>query len=242
MFEYWAHRGSHGETGPLENTLEAFELAVHEAADGVELDVHLSADGVAVVFHDEALRRLAAAADDRLVAEVAWSELRDVTLLKNERIPRLETVLAAMKGRMPVNIEVKDETAAVAVVDCIRRTGFAPQELIVSSFSLTGVKAFSELGLGVRTAWINGDKADALRGELDERWPFLSLAECGADRWHPRSGLVTEALVREASQRGIDICCWTVNDPAEAQRLRRLGVAGVFTDRPAGLRSDAGPA
>lgn len=35
------------------NTLEAFELAVRQGADGIELDVHTSADGELIVMHDE---------------------------------------------------------------------------------------------------------------------------------------------------------------------------------------------
>ena len=52
----YAHRGASG-TAP-ENTLEAFDLAVRQGADGVELDVHLSRDGEMVVTHDEQVNRV----------------------------------------------------------------------------------------------------------------------------------------------------------------------------------------
>lgn len=39
----WAHRGASGYRP--ENTLEAFELAIRQGADGIELDVHTSVDG-----------------------------------------------------------------------------------------------------------------------------------------------------------------------------------------------------
>ena len=42
----------------LENTLEAFELAAKQKADGVELDVQLSKDGELVVIHDEIIDRV----------------------------------------------------------------------------------------------------------------------------------------------------------------------------------------
>ena len=47
----WAHRGASGYRP--ENTLEAFELAIRQGADGIELDVHTSADGELIVMHDE---------------------------------------------------------------------------------------------------------------------------------------------------------------------------------------------
>ena len=36
----WAHRGASGYRP--ENTLDAFELAIRQGADGIELDVHTS--------------------------------------------------------------------------------------------------------------------------------------------------------------------------------------------------------
>ena len=51
----WAHRGASGYAP--ENTLEAFEMAVKQQADGVELDVQLTKDGELVVLHDETLDR-----------------------------------------------------------------------------------------------------------------------------------------------------------------------------------------
>ena len=51
----WAHRGASGEAP--ENTLEAFELALKQGADGLELDVHISKDGHLIVMHDEQVDR-----------------------------------------------------------------------------------------------------------------------------------------------------------------------------------------
>ena len=44
----WAHRGASGYAP--ENTLEAFELAAKQKADGVELDVQLSKDVIPMTF------------------------------------------------------------------------------------------------------------------------------------------------------------------------------------------------
>ena len=52
----WAHRGASGYRP--ENTMEAFELAIRQGADGIELDVHTSADGQLIVIHDETVDRV----------------------------------------------------------------------------------------------------------------------------------------------------------------------------------------
>ena len=51
----WAHRGASGYAP--ENTLESFELAIEQKADGIELDVQMTKDGELVVIHDETIDR-----------------------------------------------------------------------------------------------------------------------------------------------------------------------------------------
>ena len=61
MFEHsprpilFAHRGA--SLHAPENTMEAFNLAIQQGADGVELDAKLSADGEVIVIHDPTVDR-----------------------------------------------------------------------------------------------------------------------------------------------------------------------------------------
>lgn len=52
----WAHRGASGYAP--ENTLEAFQKAIEQNADGIELDVQMTTDGELVVIHDETIDRV----------------------------------------------------------------------------------------------------------------------------------------------------------------------------------------
>lgn len=52
----WAHRGASGYAP--ENTLEAFQKAIEQNADGIELDVQMTKDGELVVIHDETIDRV----------------------------------------------------------------------------------------------------------------------------------------------------------------------------------------
>ena len=44
------------------------------------------------------------------------------------------------------------------------------------------------------------------------------------------SSLLDAALVDQVHQAGMKVLAYTVNDPAEAGRLHRLGVDGIITD------------
>jgi glycerophosphoryl diester phosphodiesterase len=47
---------------------------------------------------------------------------------------------------------------------------------------------------------------------------------------------MTEALVKEAQSLGLKVIPWTVNNPADMERLVGWGVDGLITDYPDRLR------
>ncbi len=225
--DLWAHRGSHGPGGPLENTLPAFERALSEGAVGVELDVHLSADGVPVVFHDETLARLTYTADPRRIDGLTAAELGTVPLLGDARIPTLADVLDLALGRTRLNIELKDPAGVQATAKLL--DGRPTAGVLISSFAESAVAAAAER-LPERPRALIVEPGDG--GAID---PLGAIERTRATHYHPFHGLVNRRLVAALAERGVPINVWTVNDPALARRLDRLGVAGLMSDRPGWL-------
>jgi glycerophosphoryl diester phosphodiesterase len=65
--------------------------------------------------------------------------------------------------------------------------------------------------------------------------PRLVKAAGGAV-WSPNGGAVTEALVKEAQVLGLKVVPWTINTPADLDRMLGWGVDGLITDYPDRLR------
>jgi glycerophosphoryl diester phosphodiesterase len=65
--------------------------------------------------------------------------------------------------------------------------------------------------------------------------PKLVKAAGGA-AWSPNSGALTEALLKEAQALGLKVIPWTINHPADMERLIAWGVDGIITDYPDRLR------
>lgn len=145
-----AHRGYHDlNRTRWENTLSAFEAAI-ERDYAIECDVHLSADGVPVVFHDSVLNRLAGR--DGFVHDMTAAELTQLRVGGTEdRIPTLAEMLARVRGRVPLVIELKgaegkDEGLVAAVAKTLQ--GY-PGRAAIMSFDHWLVRRFADEAPGI---------------------------------------------------------------------------------------------
>jgi len=225
----YAHRGASA-TAP-ENTLAAFREALAAGADGIELDVHLSADGVPVVIHDDTLERTTDGAGPVSAQSAALLQSLDAGSwfspeFSGEPLPTLAETLQLLAGHLRVNLEVKDHRAGLAILNLLR--DFPATEVVVSSFDhalLTALRNHAPaLSLAVLQA--GGDWRQA-----------LSRAQAiNACAFHAHANLVSRPLLAACRRVALPVFAWTVDEPRQARALARIGVAGVFTNDPAGLR------
>ncbi len=203
-----------------ENTLAGFQAALDAGLDGVELDVRRLLDGTLVIHHDEALK------DGRLLPFLTLDELPT-------EVPTLDAVLAwAADTGAYVNVEIKYERArpddrVPRTLDAVRVHGLGPR-VIVSSFNpllLFAARQHApevERGLLIHKPYRSG-KLDAV--PLAMRWTD-SVA------LHPHHTLVDAGLMAQARRAGWRVNTWTVNEPADVERLTALGVNALIGDLP----------
>ena len=232
----WAHRGSHGPGGPIENTLEAFARARSDGADGVELDVMRCASGEVVVFHDYDLARLAGR--PHTIRETPWSELRGISFGDGSRIPLLVDVLDSL-GPLACNVELKsahawgprfvDDGLAGAVASLLSGHPSRSQ-ILVSSFDPLLLLRFRRQLPTLPLALLFG---------AEQAWPFRRAWPARLVRpeaVHPEAALVDVTSMRRWRALGYRVNVWTVDEPAVLRWLWALGVDGVITNRPAVAR------
>jgi glycerophosphoryl diester phosphodiesterase len=138
----FAHRGLHGPC-VAENSISAFLAAVDEGF-GIELDIRLSKDGELVVFHDDTLDRVTKFKGK--VKERTLEELSKIKLLGTEdTIPVFRDVLKIIGGRVPLLIEIKEETASTNVakkaIEVLREY---EGDFIVESFNPVSLSLFKK--------------------------------------------------------------------------------------------------
>lgn len=228
-----AHRGA--STLAPENTLAAFLKAAEAGADMVELDVHLTRDNHLVVIHDDNVRRttdgsgwvgrMTLAAVKALDAGCRFSPA-----FAGERIPTLEEVIEATRGRIALNIELKafpaaEDLAVHSLLNSLAREG-VEGEVLVSSFRRSALKKLRQRSSRVRTALLYNVSMS----------PVAAAKAVGATALHPIAAMVGQELVRRAHGEGLAVNAWTVDDPREMNRLRHMGVDGIITNDPLTLR------
>jgi glycerophosphoryl diester phosphodiesterase len=226
------HRGAR-HAAP-ENTFAAFDLALAEGAEGIELDVRMNRSGDVIVLHDGDLRRVTDGADVRKLSSLSSEECEKVRLSQGERLPSLRDVLEwSRRHEALVNVEIKaDDPRAWLLVRQVARLTREAEDLrellLVSCFNPALAWAFQQLAPEIATAWLVDSPALA-RAPL--RWlrPWAAL--------HPSEKLVHGPRAQQWRDAGLRLHVWTVNEPARALELAKLGVDTLISDNPARLRA-----
>jgi glycerophosphoryl diester phosphodiesterase len=237
-----AHRGDSAHRP--ENTIASFRRALEIGADLVELDVQLSKDRQAVVLHDGTLDRTTDGKGK--VGELTLAEIKRASAgfptkfgkeYAAERVPSLAEVLALVRGKARVMIEIKKESVAAseedgieaAVVADVQKAGMASDVALIS---------FERRAL-VRCARL---ASDILRGPLFYRAAadevLAGAKEVDADFVMPEKSMLSDALADAVHGAGLKIATWVVDDPDELRSLLKFDLYGVGTNCP-GILLDA---
>ncbi len=237
-----------------ENTIPAFEHAIAAGADFIEVDIAFTRDNVPVISHDPSLPEAICTGPGgtRVVREMTLAELRrwdcggalgsaafpKQKAVPGTRVPTLDEVLAlGERSNIRFNIETKifkdrpnltpppDEYARL-LYEAIRRRGME-RRVVVQSFDFRTLHAMKRIAPDVPLAALFG-------GKETRDWAVLAR-EAGAPAVAPEHVLVTRERVEAAHKAGLKVVPWTVNAPADWDRVIDAGVDAIITDDPAAL-------
>ncbi len=212
------HRGAAGYAP--ENTLSAIKKAVTLKVDFVELDVRATNDRQLVIFHDRRVDRLTIGKG--AVADLSLADLRRLTLPGGHAIPTLEEGLKAAEGKVGVMLELKIHGLVEPALETLERSGFSGP-VIVASF-------FHDELLHLRRLQPKAQTLALLVGRPITPAGFALEAE--ATHVGIAFDTLGQAYVDALNSAGLQIFAFTVNDPADIQRVAALGVDGIISDFP----------
>ena len=221
-----AHRG-----GPLmynqplpENSLAAISRALDAGVTAIEIDIY-QVEGELLVTHDRRLGRVVSG--QGIITELPLTYLREQTLENGEPLPTLRDVLALVKNRALLNIEIKGADCVTVLNQQLtafvqeHQLGF--EHYIISSFDHQ--QLFQSLQI----------LPQVKRAVLIEGIP-LDYAQCceplKAYAFNTHLSFITPDLFADARRRGLKNWVYTVNNEDDWRWLEGIGVDGMFTDKP----------
>ena len=246
------HRGARARFP--ENTLPGFEYAIEQGVDALELDLAVTSDNVIVVSHDPILHEPLCTSPGKrsaVIRQLTLAEVRqwDCGALRNPRFPtqrpipgtRMPTLdeifELAGRGRFCFDVEVKSlpqhpelspqpEEFARLVLQKIREHRIEDR-VTVLSFDFRVLVAMRALAPAIRLSALT---------EADPR-AFAAIAAEAADAEvvSPDFHLVTGEKVAAAHAAGLQMVPWTVNQPADWDRMIAAGVDAIVSDDPGQL-------
>lgn len=225
--EIYAHRGASAEFPEL--TAAAYHAAAAQGADGFECDLRLSRDEVPVLWHNASM--VERAGHDGLIAEMKFVEIK-------RAYPQIITIdefldIAIDSGR-GVLIETKHPVISGNRVEEIlvevlkRRKVLAKIPCSVMSFSWGAIEKLHRLDPELPTTFLMSKKTLWMQAR------FTSAQSIG-----PSIDLVRDnpEMIARIKKLGKSTAVWTVDEGADLELCRDLGVDIAITNTPARART-----
>ena len=230
--KYIAHRGA-SYIAP-ENTMASVNLAWELGADAVEIDVYLSLDNQIMVCHDDTTFRTSGV---KLVISKSKSKLLRKLDMGNwkdhkyagEKMPYLTEVINSIPPHKNLVVEIKCGKEIIPYLKEIMDTTPKAKQIIFISFGWETITETKKAFPNNKCYWLS-EETEGLTDKIKE------TAQNKLDGINLDSEIINQSIMNQARHYKLDVLCWTVDDPAEAKKLIKLGVSGITTNRPAWLK------
>lgn len=235
QFHYVGHRGA-SYLAP-ENTVASITLAWELGAEGAECDVMLTADHKVVLFHDKNTKKLTGA--NYTIKDATWEELKSLVVIPretnypeftHETIPLLKEVLPSIPDDRMLVIEIKTGPEILPYLQEVITQHWKSGKISFIAFDFETIKQTKLLYPEVPCYYLSSFKSDFNKH-------FDAVVESRLDGVDLRHTMIDQELVERCSASGLDVWCWTVNDPVIALQMKEAGVTAVTTDRPKWLKN-----
>ncbi|MFO7668252.1 MAG: glycerophosphodiester phosphodiesterase family protein [Bacteroidales bacterium] len=238
-FRFVAHRGA-SYLAP-ENTLASITLAWELGADAAECDVRLSSDNQVVVFHDKNTKKLTG--ESHVIARTPWKELQNLSVkgaktnlpeFEGEKIPLLKELLETIPSDRMLVIEIKTGTEILPFLKGVVDRHWTTGKIAFISFDFDAIRQAKAIYSGVPCYYLSGSKSDAKKH-------ILKAVQNNLDGLNLKHSIIDQELSMACREAGLELWCWTVNDPGKAVAMKWMGVSAVTTDRPKWLKEQILP-
>jgi glycerophosphoryl diester phosphodiesterase len=217
-----AHRGA-----PFlarENTLESFRQAISLGADMIEFDVRRTKDKVLIVFHDKSIQ-------GKSIKRLSYEEITKIARDRGFDIPTVKEVLKCTKGKIRLDVEIKEEGYEEEVVALLSKY-FRKDQFLITSFNDSSLKRIKDNNPNIKVGLILGKFKPPLWVRISEVFPMKRCKESRADFLVAHWKLLRVGFLERARRSHKPVIVWTVNDEEMIRKLLRdRRVWAIITDK-----------
>ena len=220
-----AHRGA--SSYAKENTIESFEQAMVLGADMIEFDVRRTKDNVLIAYHDELIQ-------GQSIKDLTYGTMSQMARHQGFDIPTVEEVLKWSRGKIRLDVELKEEGYEKEIVELLY-SYFDEDQFVITSFNDVSLRVIKERHPDIKTGLILGRAIPAyhILTQLQEFFPMKRCKKAKADFLVAHLKLLRFGFLERARRSHHPIFVWTVNDEETIWKLlhdRR--VCAIITDQP----------
>ena len=216
-----SHRGRTSRKS-ADNTLASVNDAIELKVEMVEVDIRQTKDSQIVCFHDPDIH-------GELIRDLDYSEIIE----KDSQIPTLEQVLWSAKGKIGIEIELKEPGYELEVVS-IARDYFNYDKFVLKSFHPQVVERVKEIDQKIFAGLLVGSafSLEQLFFTLKEAFTSNNFKQSNADFISPYYKIFEAGWFSRFTRNNVPIQVWTVNDVESIRTLINQQVHSIITDIP----------
>ena len=206
----------------LENTHAAFVAAGNRSYWGIETDVHRTSDGAFIIYHDDNLKRLCGM--ENVIEQTDFATLRALKLKGLEGEERADICMPTLKEYIRICkryekycvLEVKnhmEEADILRMIEEIEEENYLDHVIFIS-FDFDNLVYVRKFRPEQTVQFLFVDFTEEIfQKVLEHRFDI--------DIHYPK---LTKELLDRCHANGIEVNCWTVNEPVDGERLAAWGI------------------
>ncbi len=224
-----AHRG-YG-YGVPENSISSIKKSIKEKIDYVEIDVQKTKDGKYILNHDKNFTRVAFGkpkeASER-VGNLTYSQIRTFDIGSNfgpkyagEKVPTIEDILDLCKGKIKINLELKEKVDSKMMDDLIKmvKERNMQNQVIFTSLDIKNVEYIEKKDSNLLTGLIYFVTLGKKENFISD---YLIMEEREA----------TDSNIFNLQIQGHKVIVWTVNTDESIEKFVKSEADGIISDNP----------
>jgi len=190
----------------------------------IEFDVRRTKDKVLIVFHDKSIQ-------GKSIKRLSYEEITKIARDRGFDIPTVKEVLKCTKGKIRLDVELKEEGYEEEIVALLSKY-FRKDQFFITSFNDSSLKRVKDSHPNIKVGLILGKFKPPLWVRVSEVFPMKRCKESRADFLIAHWKLLRVGFLDRARRSHMPVIVWTVNDEEMIRKLLRdRRVWAIVTDK-----------